>query len=262
MTHFDPSDPACFPGVTAETKKENYNRFWGAESLGEKIQMMWAWGIINDMFEQHVWWKDERLLATSNEKAWEVKERARIEREISDRKRHEEEQAKAARQQEERSALLKRLEEVRTAGDAAREVEVRLQIARLDRASGAPATQAATPPPGYAVSTPLPQAREFAGRSTSPSIAPAATGPRGHGRLAYLGYNILIVLPIILLIQLHPILALLTIPAHFWNVQKRLQNIGWDSSFGMTSFWVVGMLVPVVNLILGLIFLFTPPENA
>ncbi len=130
---FNPDDETTFPGVTDDARRQNYNQFWKTTSLGEKIQMMWGWGIIKDMFTQQVWWKDKRL-TTGN---WEINERARIEAEVMERKRQKETKAKAegelARQQEERAELSLRLKEAVAADDTAQEIELRLQIARLDK---------------------------------------------------------------------------------------------------------------------------------
>ena len=82
----------------------------------------------------------------------------------------------------------------------------------------------------------------------------------GHGRLAFLGYNVLIGIFGALFSAMHPILALIALPFCYANIKARLQNIGWNS--GLTWLWTLGCCVPLLNLILGLSLLFTPGKSA
>ena len=184
---------------------------------------------------------------------WEAKERAKIESEILERKRQRQAKAEFARQQEERATLASMLEKAVADDDTAQEVELRLRIARLDKSVTPVAAQTSIRSGSnddafHAARTPL--------RSTAPAE------PEGHGRLAYLGYNVLAGVILLALSALHPVLGVIAaLPLHFWNVRQRLRHIGWDSSGGMTLLWMVGFCVPLLNFVLGLTLLFTAGKD-
>jgi hypothetical protein len=129
---FNPSDQTSFPGNTPDERWTNYNVFRRL-SVHEKVKQLWQWGIITTIHDENRWMK--RLSpAASPEELWEVETRRRLQAEITERKKAEAEAEASRDRAVKRATLQTRLTEVIASGDSSQEVEVRLQLARLDKA--------------------------------------------------------------------------------------------------------------------------------
>jgi len=134
MKPFDPEDSSTFPGAVAETKQENYARFWSCRTTDEQLSLLWEWNIVDNMFAQTDWAKrlEGRRSPGQPIQSPEDVERGRIKREVAERKA-------AAERVERRAKLEADVARAMTGNDTDREVEARYQLALLDRAAPPPA---------------------------------------------------------------------------------------------------------------------------